>query len=187
MPATNGLQSITYKRLLQFFLAGKISKQQFETNLKTILSPEEIQEHNHYILAILVRAANKPPVIPGDQSTLFKIKRSKIAQERIEKEERENQKSKDKDSQVENSNEKGNENSKRRSLRVSIANEKREDQEFELSNNDGIDKAMKDMKRKSPSENMENPVQKKIKLDPTESETLIIKSRENSGSRSRKK
>ena len=184
MPATNGLQSITYKRLLQFFLAGKISKQQFETNLKTILSPEEIQEHNHYILAILVRAANKPPVIPGDQSTLFKIKRSKIAQERIEKEEK--QKIKDLDLQnVENSNE--NSNNKRRSLRVSIANEKREDQEFELSNNDGIDKAMKDMKRKSPSENMENPVQKKIKLDPTESEKLIVKSRENSGSRSRKK
>ena len=183
MPATNGLQSITYKRLLQFFLAGKISKQQFETNLNTILSPEEIQEHNHYILAILVRAANKPPVIPGDQSTLFKIKRSKIAQERIEKEE----KQKIKDLQViENSNENSS-NSKRRSLRVSIANEKREDQEFELSNNDGIDKAMKDMKRKSPSENMENPVQKKIKLDPTESEKLIVKSRENSGSRSRKK
>ena len=179
MPATNGLQSITYKRLLQFFLAGKISKQQFETNLKTILSPEEIQEHNHYILAILVRAANKPPVIPGDQSTLFKIKRSKIAQERIEKEEK--QKIKDLNSNENSS------NSKRRSLRVSIANEKREDQEFELSNNDGIDKAMKDMKRKSPSENMENPVQKKIKLDPTESEKLIVKSRENSGSRSRKK
>lgn len=62
-----------YKRLVRFYVLKKISKQSFDSHLRLILSPEEIETHNHKMIGILVNSVNKYRCKPGMKSDITNL------------------------------------------------------------------------------------------------------------------